>query len=220
MAKLIDGVLHTRESIIHQFNDLVYKNARNLCRQDYHYMEDLAQEGFIGLLDAFDRYDPDSGNRFMTYAYAYVRGYMVRLHDKRNMVHVPHSVIRLAWQIQRKNMWDKSDEEIAEAEGQTVYMVAGARIYFATRHHASLDKAVYGNDEDGTLLDFRYYEQDFSTAYFGSIETKLDPRERFIVHKLYQGYMQSEIAPVLGISRQRVGYIVSCIRKKLKQEIS
>lgn len=221
MTKLIDGELHTRESIVHQYANLVYKNARSLCRRDYHhYMHDLAQEGFIGLLDAFDRYNPDSGFVFVTYAYKYVRGYMLRYHDKTNVVYVPHSVIRLAWQIERNNMWDKTDAEIAEAEQQTMTMIVRARTYFASRNHTSLDKAGYGDDEEGSLYDFMIYEQDLSSVLISDIAEKLNPREREIVYKLYQGYLQSEIAPELGISKARVGHIIKAIRAKLGEGVN
>ena len=220
MTKLIDGELHTRESIVRQYENLVYKNARSLCRSDYdHYMHDLAQEGFIGLLDAFDRYNPDSGFVFVTYAYKYVRGYMLRYHDKTNIVRVPHSVIRLAWQIERGNMWDKTDAEIAEAEQQTMTMIVRARTYFASRNHTSLDKAT--NDEgELTLHDMMSYEQDLSSVLITDIAEKLNPREREIVYKLYQGYLQSEIAPELGISKARVGHIVKAIREKLGEGVN
>lgn len=218
MTKLIDGELHTRESIVRQYENLVYKNARSLCRSDYdHYMHDLAQEGFIGLLDAFDRYNPDSGFVFVTYAYKYVRGYMLRYHDKTNVVRVPHTVIRLAWQIERNDMWGWSDEEIAKEVDQTITMITRARIYFAARHYTSIDKAT--NDEgELTLHDMMSYEQDLSSVLITDIANKLNPREREIVYKLYQGYLQSEIAPELGISKARVGHIVKAIRAKLQKE--
>jgi RNA polymerase sigma factor (sigma-70 family) len=36
-------------------------------------LEDLAQEGIVGLVDALERFDPDSGNSFSSYAVPWVR---------------------------------------------------------------------------------------------------------------------------------------------------
>lgn len=217
MAKLIDGQPHTRESIVRQYRKLVYKHAHRMCQRDKHYMEDLAQEGFIGLIEAFDRYDPDSGNKFITYAYQYVKGYMTRLHDKRQIVHVPTGIIRLAWDVERNHSWELSDEEISELTNESLHRVAGARMYFATLHNASLDEEAYGDNEAGSLHSFLCYEQDFSGVFIETLNNTLNQRERVIAIKMYEGYMQTEIAKDLGITKARVNAVVQSMRKKLQE---
>ncbi|MDN4609144.1 sigma-70 family RNA polymerase sigma factor [Sporosarcina highlanderae] len=218
MTKLIDDTLHTRESIVKQYTPLVYKHARNLCRSDYeYYMHDLAQEGFIGLLYAFDRYDPDSGFKFVTFAQQYIRGYMLRLHDKSHFVRVPIHVIRLAWQIERSIMWTETDDVIAKHFEATEFAVAGARKYFDTRHAVNIENPL-GDDGGLTILDTLQYNEDLSSVFIEEFTKKLNPREMYIIQKLYEGYSQSEIAPTLGISRTRVGHILIDIRNKLRTE--
>ena len=44
----------------------------------YEELEDLEQEGYLGLCDAVDKYDPDAGVLFLTYAAHWIRRRMVR----------------------------------------------------------------------------------------------------------------------------------------------
>ena len=42
--------------------------------ENYSSKEDLFQAGAIGLIDAYNRYNPDLGVKFTTYAYSYIIG--------------------------------------------------------------------------------------------------------------------------------------------------
>jgi RNA polymerase primary sigma factor len=58
------------------------KSANKGCRLD-----DLVQEGMIGLLKAVEHFDPDKGNRFTTYASWWIRAYVGKyLRDMRATV--------------------------------------------------------------------------------------------------------------------------------------
>jgi RNA polymerase sigma factor (sigma-70 family) len=61
----------TRADVVVQFHDLVWYTVKKFMRPGLE-KDDLAQEGFCGLLKAYDRYDPDRGVSFMTYAYPWV----------------------------------------------------------------------------------------------------------------------------------------------------
>jgi RNA polymerase sigma-32 factor len=67
-----DGDLAARDRIIRAHFDLirgVIARLRSRARSP----EDLFQDGVMGLMRALDRYDPDNGNRFSTYAVFWVR---------------------------------------------------------------------------------------------------------------------------------------------------
>ena len=61
----------TQVDIITQFRDLVWYTVKKFMRPGLE-KDDLAQEGYCGLLRAFDKFDPDRGVSFLTYAYPWV----------------------------------------------------------------------------------------------------------------------------------------------------
>src|SRR5215213_6793169 len=60
----------TREALIKRHLGLVHLVAKRFRGMPY---EDLVQEGCIGLLIAIERFDPDRGYRFSTYAVVWIR---------------------------------------------------------------------------------------------------------------------------------------------------
>jgi len=60
---------------------LVHKLARRYswCGAD---MDDLVAEGFLGLAIATDRFDPERGVKFITYAHHWIRGKVQKAADK------------------------------------------------------------------------------------------------------------------------------------------
>jgi len=76
-----------------RFRPFVHKVARTYYRSglgvDY---EDLVQEGFLGLLEALRRWDPNRGVRFLTYAVWWVRKHiLLHLSESRQNIRVPAS---------------------------------------------------------------------------------------------------------------------------------
>ncbi|GLB28136.1 hypothetical protein LAD12857_00590 [Lacrimispora amygdalina] len=59
-------------------------------------VEDLEQEGYLALYDAIDGYDPDTGNKFLTYAEYWIRQRIVRYIERNS------SSLRLSYQSQAR----------------------------------------------------------------------------------------------------------------------
>ncbi len=81
-----------KELIVNRHSKLVihiakkYKNAKGIE------MDDLIQEGMIGLLKAFDKFVPDKGNKFSTYATFWINQTVRRaIQNKSNAIRVPIS---------------------------------------------------------------------------------------------------------------------------------
>ena len=66
--------------------DLVLRMAMKFSSQDD--TDDLFQEGCIGLMKAFDRFDPNKGYRFKTYAVWWIRDSIVEYLWRGNLIKI------------------------------------------------------------------------------------------------------------------------------------
>lgn len=90
-----------------------------ICPEPY---DDLLQLARIGLLKAIERFDPNAGNRFSSFAVPYIRGEIQHyLRDKWGSIRVPRRSLELAARMRRiKQYMEKYGRNVSEE------MIAGA----------------------------------------------------------------------------------------------
>lgn len=191
-------------------------------------IEDLTQTASLGLLNAIDRFDPDRGVPFATYAAATIVGELKRhFRDRGWALRVPRNVQETAILVNRtmSSLWQDlgrapTVSEIASAadigEDDVLQALDALQAYTtdsldAPTSDASSTAAESIGHEDQS---FEISEEWLSLA---PALRDLPERERMILYlRFFEGKTQTEIAEELGISQMHVSRLVSQSLEKLR----
>jgi len=229
-------------------NTLVQCHIRSVLKmaQKYRgyglYLSDLVAEGSIGLLEAVQRFDPDRGVRFLTYARHWVRAYMLAYILKH------WSIVDLGTTATQSKLFFKLQSEHAKlvqelGEGNPTitgrlaksFNTSEARVRASLerlgRRDVSLDVPVL-SDSTLRLIDLVWAEGASPEAATAASETaamvreavsnltpSLDCREQLILNKRLLAQEPVTLAALgrrLGVTRERVRQLEVGLKGKLR----
>lgn len=180
------GDTSARDKLIMSNLRLVAFVAKNY-KNDQLTLEDLIQEGSIGLFKAVEKYDPDMSTRFSTCAVPRIKQAITKaITDKgravRNPAHVYQSIAKYRQAVSDciNEGLEATDENVAKIMGVEAENVRKLRIY--KQNTISLDIPL-GEDGEDTLSDLQADRDDESpTEYTEKVE--LQEKLRKLIHEL------------------------------------
>ncbi|MFE7170585.1 RNA polymerase sigma factor SigF [Streptomyces sp. NPDC057616] len=196
--------------------------------------EDLRQVASLGLVKAVDRYDPERGKAFESYAVPTITGEIKRhFRDHMWTVHVPRRVqdlrnrVRFATQDLSQTVSGRRPTvaEIAEYADMTEEDVRVGQEALDSFSALSLDAELPGSEDGYSLCDaLGSHDPALDTVVDReSVKPRLaalSERERAILYMRFFGDMtQSRIAEQLGISQMHVSRLISRCCDRMRDQI-
>lgn len=197
----------------------VIENIKHITGADY---DDLYQLGMIGMLKAKERFNPDMGLKFSTYAVPMIIGEIRRFLRDGGMVKTSRWIKESYNKLRLLELEDADACTVAAALNLTIEQAKTVMNY--TPHHKSFSQTVYKEDSgdditlEETLYEDSFEEQSLNNQIVADFMATLTERERAI-WQLYhgEGQKQSSVAKRFGISQVQVSRILSKIEKKAER---
>lgn len=209
-------------------------------------LAELIAEGNFGVVHALSKFEPERGNRFVTYAAYWIRAYMLNYIIRSwSLVSAGSGALRskMFFKLRRERVRitnlvgdsEKVDELLAERFNMPQAQVS-AMLRRLDGRDVSLDSKVF-DDALTTLVDTlqsgdpsqedtfagQQVQDRLKGAVSQALET-LDKRERFIVEKRLMADSDDELSLAeigrrLGVSRERARQLEARAKRKLKAQV-
>ena len=198
--------------------------------------DDLYQVGALALVQAVERFDPDKGYEFSSFATPTILGEIKKyFRDKEWSLKVPRRMKEIAQKVQEvqddlhlKLARKPTVSEIAQAAGfseeQIIEAVESAHAYTAYSLDQSFDEA--GEEGESAFLEKytgfeeRGYDQVEFSEIIHSVLDKMSEQDRYIFRERFiYNRSQSDIAKTLGVSQMTISRAEKKIIERFRKEV-
>ena len=216
------GSLELRNQLVMHYSYIAKAVAVKMSSTYHKYasVEEMVNHGAIALIDSLERYDPDQGVKFSTYAFTKVRGAIIDYVRKQD------------WLPRRVRQTDilitKAEEQLTNELGRTPTREEMAARLGMTP--AKYDKCVFEMSgesmysfklqEDGVGPEDQMDEQELRQELAKAIDELTDQERTVLSLYYYEELTMKEIGQVMGVSEQRIGQINRKLIKKLRTKLT
>ncbi|MHB2147477.1 sigma-70 family RNA polymerase sigma factor [Calditrichota bacterium LG25] len=229
--------LKIRQQLLLKYMGLVKYVVRKMIKNYPQALEenDLYQIGVVGLAEAIDRFDPEYGIKFETYAIPRIKGSIID--ELRKLDWIPRSLrAKLnhfrdkSVELEQKFAGNYTDEEVANGLGLNEKDVKNIKRDLNSATLYSLDKPLDNNgkqnlydlieDQDYVRADEIIEEEEMKRVLLKAIKKLPEKTRLAITLYYYEKLTFKEIGKILNVSESRISQIHSETMAKLRKEIT
>lgn len=188
--------------IILENSNLIYSIASKFSGD----MDDLFQNGCIGMIEAYNKFDPTRGVKFTTFAYPYILGRISEFARENHMIKLSKDMMRAKRKVEKVKLYltqelmrEPTNEELCEYLNipiSNLEMLLNCKV-----DGFSLDETYV---DDLSLYDVIAKEEaDYNTVVFikEAIDSLEEPERTIMYERYFADKTQSEIAKSLGLTQ-------------------
>jgi RNA polymerase sigma-B factor len=218
-----------RDKLVSAHLGLAHQLARRFANRGEPH-DDLVQVASLALINAVNRFEPERGVRFSTFAVACIVGELKRhFRDRGWAVKAPrrvqelylelgHDIDRLVQEHGRAPTVAELAETAATTEAAVLEAIEAGRGY----RSSSLDAP---DQEGGTLVDVlgaedAELENVVNRSVLHAVLSRLSVRDQLVIRlRFIDGLTQSEIAARLGVSQMQISRLLAASLERLRESI-
>ncbi|QOX63938.1 FliA/WhiG family RNA polymerase sigma factor [Anoxybacterium hadale] len=229
--------IEARNEIVLQYTNLVRKIVLRFkgSYSNFGQLDDMVNQGIIALIDAVEKFDPDMGNKFETFASLKIKGSIIDFMRKqdwvpRNQRNLSKELDEIYNELYAERGYEPTKQEMADKMGVTL---TNLDKILQQRHNSiilSYEEAI--NEKMMIASPLIVNESDKETPEAGLLYDELkeklmeaidqlNEKERLVVSLYYYENLKlKEIAEVMSITESRVSQIHSAAIIKMKNRLN